>query len=104
MAIVDQAHEIRQGLHRIKANELESASGAELDRAGREYSLGREQSETDEHFRHRIWMQIMKVMTDAAAAETERRREEDRVVVWVPPAHSTAYRKRWAVRGETTAR
>lgn len=84
MAIIDETFEIRQGLHKIKANELEAASGAEIDRTGREYSLGREPLEADEHFRHRVWLQIMKVMTDAATAEIERRRErEDASICWI---------------------
>lgn len=74
MSIIDETYEISQGLHRIRANELGSASGTSLDRVGREYSLGREPAESDTDFRHRLWMRIMKVMTDAAAAEIKRRR------------------------------
>lgn len=78
MAIIDEAHEIRQRLHRIKADEALVATGAALDAIGREYSIGRNYgSESDLSYAHRVWMRIMKVMTDAAAAEVERKRERD---------------------------
>lgn len=76
MAIIDETFIIRQGLHRIKTDEVSVATGAELDRIGREYSIGRTQGEFDDDYRHRVWMRIMKVMNDAAAAEIERKREE----------------------------
>lgn len=76
MAIIDEAFEIRQRLHQIKADEMETASGSVLDRIGAEYSVGRTSGEDDEHFRHRVWIKVMEVMTDAATAQIERNRPE----------------------------
>lgn len=77
MAIIDQAFEIRQRQHQIKNDEAEASSGERLDRLGREYAIGREPAEIDDHFRHRLRMRIMKVMNDAAIAEIERQRRDE---------------------------
>lgn len=76
MAIIDDIYEIRQQLHKIKCDEAEAATGTELDSLGREYSVGRASGEIDADYKHRIWMRIIKVMTDEAATEIERKREK----------------------------